>query len=103
MTIKVFKMARKSVVFLLPLLFSVACENDLNSIDAGFIDNKNFETKEEYYDVSVSTEDIDKVETFVLDATKSETVKSNLSTSSITSKEELKDNLKKQLLHQEVF
>jgi hypothetical protein len=40
MTVKVQKMAGKLVVFLLPLLCIVACENDLNSIDAGFIDNK---------------------------------------------------------------
>lgn len=67
MTIKVFKMARKSVVFLVPLLFSIACENDLNSVDAGlFIDNKNFETLTENYDVSVTTEVIDRVQTLAI-------------------------------------
>jgi hypothetical protein len=63
MTIKVLETARKLVIFLLPLLFVVACENDLDTVDAGFIDNKNFETLEDTFEVGFSTEVIDRVET----------------------------------------
>lgn len=63
-------MARRIVFFFLSLLFLVACENDLNSVDARFIDNKDFETLEDYYEVSIATVDIEKVETTALESVK---------------------------------
>ena len=53
---------KKILYFSLLLLFSIACESDLNSINASFIDNKNFEAKERVFSpVSFKTESISSV------------------------------------------
>ena len=52
---------KKILYFSLLLLFSIACESDLNSINASFIDNKNFEAKELVSDVFFTSEPISSV------------------------------------------
>jgi hypothetical protein len=52
---------KKILYFSLLLLFSIACESDLNSINASFIDNKNFEAKELVSDVFFTSEPIPSV------------------------------------------
>jgi hypothetical protein len=52
---------KKILYFSLLLLFSIACESDLNSINASFIDNKNFEAKELVSDIFFTSEPITSV------------------------------------------
>jgi hypothetical protein len=57
---------KKILYFSLLLLFSIACESDLNSINASFIDNKNFESKELTSEVSFSSDSISSVNSSTL-------------------------------------
>jgi hypothetical protein len=57
---------KKILYFSLLLLFSIACESDLNSINASFIDNKNFESKELISEVSFSSDSISSVNSSTL-------------------------------------
>jgi hypothetical protein len=62
MTIKFLKAMKSMGILSLLFLLITSCSNDdLNSIDAGFIDNLNFVTKELISEVEFSNEDIDSV------------------------------------------
>ena len=66
MIIKVLKAMKSMGILSLLFLLVTSCSNDdLNSIDAGFIDNLNFITKDTIFEVEFSPELIEKVESQV--------------------------------------
>jgi len=66
MTIKVLNAMKKPSYFSLLLLFFVACENDINTIDAGFIGDEKFTNVTVDYEVSFDTENIDRIKSTAL-------------------------------------
>ena len=66
MTLKFWKAMRSMGILSLLFLLIISCsEDDLNTIDAGFIDNLNFITKEIISEVEFSSEAISKVESHI--------------------------------------